>query len=468
MYGRLNVDNVPTIRYRMDTSKAMATLGFSTSRLLEDTSMGEIQTSFMFRVHAIEMQPAHDAKAKQSKRDQLRRLNEAYQYLRRKQKAFSGRSMAQNWQVAGGKGKMVQQVLTLKTEEAKTPFHELLASKKIEEEEEEKNQAEDAKNQGSVQFEETVDPEQAQSSSPASSKPDEGATGVEKDEAEEKVEEGETNEPNVPPTDNGGDNISIASMSSCSIPDLSGESDMERNDSPLPTPCSLPPPPPPESSKGITLSSSSPLPDKPEVNLDNAITPAEFHQEKPAAAFGKPVATGAISKAFVNTVWEKAALETAGTLSFFEADKKRSGVDKTEVVKKSKSKSKKPKPKISLRSPSATTTSIANGHAAKELLSSLDSTAREAKKEGSAKEPSRRQKSSTPKPVSKERDHHHPSTPTASAKKLNTVAPLKTTLSSFSRRYADIRYSQAFVSPRLKGRTNLQQLLLRRLHSASL
>jgi len=103
----------PATRFRMDTSKAMALLGFSSSRTFDSTSMGEIQTSFMFRVHRLEGMPTHDAYSRQNKRDELRKLNEAYQHLRRKQKHFTGRSMQDNWQIVAGKGSVVQSVVAL-------------------------------------------------------------------------------------------------------------------------------------------------------------------------------------------------------------------------------------------------------------------------------------------------------------------------------------------------------------------
>ena len=41
----------------MDTSKAMAILGFSPSQTFESTTMEEVQKAFMFKMHMIQMRP---------------------------------------------------------------------------------------------------------------------------------------------------------------------------------------------------------------------------------------------------------------------------------------------------------------------------------------------------------------------------------------------------------------------------
>lgn len=93
-------------RTRMDTSKAMALLGFPSSRTFESTKIAEIQTAFMFRVHTLEhglgggRRGGGDPRAAKGKRDELRKVNEAYQFLTRKRKQLSGRSMVEVSEVA--------------------------------------------------------------------------------------------------------------------------------------------------------------------------------------------------------------------------------------------------------------------------------------------------------------------------------------------------------------------------------
>ena len=61
----------------MDTPKAMALLGFSSSKTFEQTNMAEIQSAFSFRIHKLEMEvhanPNAEPKVKAGKRDELRR-----------------------------------------------------------------------------------------------------------------------------------------------------------------------------------------------------------------------------------------------------------------------------------------------------------------------------------------------------------------------------------------------------------
>lgn len=98
----------PTVKIRMDTSKAMAILGFSSSQTFEQTGTGQIQSAFMWRVHQLETAPEDRfAYTRTTRRDQLRRVNEAYQHLTRKVKGLSGRSMAENWGAIGGKSKVL-------------------------------------------------------------------------------------------------------------------------------------------------------------------------------------------------------------------------------------------------------------------------------------------------------------------------------------------------------------------------
>lgn len=121
---RGGTDHVPSGRVKMDTSKAMALLGFSSSKTFEGTDMGEIQTAFMLKLHNLEMKPVdrRDPRATADKRDELRKVNEAFQYLTKKHKRFSGRSMTQNWQAAGGKSKAVHNIFSLKSQTLDQPL----------------------------------------------------------------------------------------------------------------------------------------------------------------------------------------------------------------------------------------------------------------------------------------------------------------------------------------------------------
>lgn len=127
---RCSPDDIPSSKSRMDTSKAMALLGFNSSKTFEATSSGEIQHAFMFRVHNLERMPCDrsDPRGRMRKRDELRNVSEAYQFLTRKNKQLSGRTMAENWKAAGEKGKVVQTVLSLRAAVAAKKPHDLSAA----------------------------------------------------------------------------------------------------------------------------------------------------------------------------------------------------------------------------------------------------------------------------------------------------------------------------------------------------
>lgn len=102
-------------KINMDTSQAMALLGFSCSTTFESTDMSKVQEAFMYKVHTIELQPVrkNDYRAKKSKKDELRKVNEAFQFLTKKRKQLSGRSMLENWQSVGGKSSVVKTFIGL-------------------------------------------------------------------------------------------------------------------------------------------------------------------------------------------------------------------------------------------------------------------------------------------------------------------------------------------------------------------
>lgn len=52
----------------------------------------------------------------------MHRVNEAFQFLTKKQKKLSGRSMVKNWQVVGEKSKTMQTILVLKSKAVDQPL----------------------------------------------------------------------------------------------------------------------------------------------------------------------------------------------------------------------------------------------------------------------------------------------------------------------------------------------------------
>ena len=86
-------------KIRMDTSKAMAIMGFPSSQAFEHTSMEEIEKAFMIKVHMLEIQQAstNNPKSRSSNKMEIRKLNEALQFLIRKRRRLTGRGMQENW-----------------------------------------------------------------------------------------------------------------------------------------------------------------------------------------------------------------------------------------------------------------------------------------------------------------------------------------------------------------------------------
>ena len=97
-------------RIRMDTSQAMAIMGFPSSQAFEHTSISEVESAFMFKVHLLEVQHVGN---KHTKKAEARRLNEALQFLIRKRRRLSGRSMQTNWQLLSGKSNTANDVISL-------------------------------------------------------------------------------------------------------------------------------------------------------------------------------------------------------------------------------------------------------------------------------------------------------------------------------------------------------------------
>jgi hypothetical protein len=62
--------------------------------------MSEVQEAFMAKLQKYEhITKASNPRAFQNKRNELRRVNEAYQFLIRKRRKLTGRAMTDNWQL---------------------------------------------------------------------------------------------------------------------------------------------------------------------------------------------------------------------------------------------------------------------------------------------------------------------------------------------------------------------------------
>ncbi len=100
---------------RMDTSKAMSILGFSSSHTFETTSMEELNSAFLYRMNILmrseQKQRGYNARKQERRRDEIRHLNEALQYLTRK-RGKSERTL-EEW-----KARTQRQVMISKTLEA--------------------------------------------------------------------------------------------------------------------------------------------------------------------------------------------------------------------------------------------------------------------------------------------------------------------------------------------------------------
>jgi hypothetical protein len=96
----------------MDTSKAMAILGFPSSQGFENTEMSEVQMAFMNKIQKFEhITKSGNPRIFNNKRNELRRVNEAYQYLVRKRRRLTGRAMTDNWQLVGGKSNKAMDII---------------------------------------------------------------------------------------------------------------------------------------------------------------------------------------------------------------------------------------------------------------------------------------------------------------------------------------------------------------------
>ena len=116
-------------KIKMETSNAMAILGFPPNQAFEHTELLDMEKNFMVRIHQLEMEKhgAHEhvirasnpkSKSKSGRtqivfknKTEARKINEAFQYLIQKRRRLTGRSMQINWQIAAGKSKSASNVV---------------------------------------------------------------------------------------------------------------------------------------------------------------------------------------------------------------------------------------------------------------------------------------------------------------------------------------------------------------------
>ena len=89
----------------MDTAKAMSILGFSSSTTFEATSMEEINRAFLRKLHALlrpikSQKKTNNPRALQDRKLQMRKLNEALQFLVKKRTKSKA---AMEWKKGGNK-----------------------------------------------------------------------------------------------------------------------------------------------------------------------------------------------------------------------------------------------------------------------------------------------------------------------------------------------------------------------------
>ena len=112
----------------------MAMLGFPSSQAFEHTTLEDIEQAFMHRVYEIEVNRAMGKKDKgEGRKTELRKLNEALQYLIRKRRRLSGRSMQSNWQLGSSKSNEANQVIQVFQKSSGQGLMAQLRAKKAEE-----------------------------------------------------------------------------------------------------------------------------------------------------------------------------------------------------------------------------------------------------------------------------------------------------------------------------------------------
>lgn len=99
----------------MDTSKAMAVLGFSPSQTFETTSTEEINRAFMFKMHLImsnSNKKNFNPRMKESRRLELRKINEALQFLTKKR---TKNESIDEWKKGGRKSNIIAKAISALT-----------------------------------------------------------------------------------------------------------------------------------------------------------------------------------------------------------------------------------------------------------------------------------------------------------------------------------------------------------------
>ena len=103
------VQQLARIKIQMDTSKAMAILGFSSSQTFEATKLEEIEKAFLRKMDVCLKQRKKKRRGSRFEEDnlnkQIRNLNEAMQFLSRKR--TKSKAVMESWHQKGNKGALV-------------------------------------------------------------------------------------------------------------------------------------------------------------------------------------------------------------------------------------------------------------------------------------------------------------------------------------------------------------------------
>ena len=116
---------VKKVKIQMDTSKAMAILGFSSSQTFEATKLEEVEKAFKRKMEMLLKQKKKKRKNSLNPKadednltNQIRNLNEAMQYLSRKR--TRSHQVVESWHVKGNKTAIMAMALDALTVDEKT------------------------------------------------------------------------------------------------------------------------------------------------------------------------------------------------------------------------------------------------------------------------------------------------------------------------------------------------------------
>ena len=119
------VGTVKKVKIQMDTSKAMAILGFSSSQTFEATKLEEVEKAFKRKMEVLLKQKKKKRKNSLNPKadednlnNQIRNLNEAMQYLSRKR--TRSHQVVETWHVKGTKTALISMALDAMTVDEKT------------------------------------------------------------------------------------------------------------------------------------------------------------------------------------------------------------------------------------------------------------------------------------------------------------------------------------------------------------